>query len=82
METAAVQPIRNFDPGRGNTLGRALWLIEWLNERRFPFTTAQLATDMDASYRTALRWLEVAEGFALVDCDRSGSTWRWSARPE
>ena len=82
MKTAAVQPIRNVDPGRGNTLGRALWICDWLERRRFAFTPVQLAADMDASYRTALRWLEVAEGLGLVDCDRSRSTWRWLSRRE
>lgn len=74
-----AQP-RNPDPGRGNMLGRALWLSDWLRRQRRPFTAAQLAIEMEASYRTALRWLEVAEGVGLVDCDRSGTTWRWSPR--
>lgn len=72
-------PVRTADPGRGNTLGRALWLCDWLRQRRFPFTAAQLATAMEASKRTALRWLEVAEGVGLVECDRSRQPWRWRA---
>ena len=73
-------PVRTPDPGRGNTLGRALWLCDWLQQRRFPFTAAQLATAMEASKRTALRWLEVAESVGLVDCDRTGQPWRWRTR--
>lgn len=74
-----VDTAQSSDQGRGNMLGRALWLCDWLHGRRFPFTAAQLAADMEASKRTALRWLEVAEGVGLVDCDRSRPTWRWSA---
>lgn len=85
MKNATVRPISATpvpgpDPGRGNTLGRALWLCDWLQQRRFPFTAGQLAADMEASKRTALRWLAVAEGIGLVECDRSRSAWRWTAR--
>jgi len=34
-------------------------------------------TDPPTPFRTALRWLEVAEGVGLVDCDRSRPAWRW-----
>jgi len=70
-------PRRDPEFGRGNTLGRALWLCDWLARRRFPFTALELAHEMEASKRTALRWLEVAEGVGLVDCDRSRPAWRW-----
>ena len=84
METSAASARvqanpRNADLGRGNTLGRALWLCDWLRERRFPFTAGQLARDMEATKRTALRWLEVAEGLGLVQCDRTRPAWRWSS---
>lgn len=81
-QTISAPRIGDPDPdhGRGNTLGRALWLCDWLSHRRFPFTATQLAADMEASKRTALRWLAVAEGIGLVDCDRSRPTWRWTTR--
>lgn len=67
------------DRCRGNMIGRALWLTDWLRQQRLPFTARRLAEEMETSYRTALRWLEVAEGVGLVDCDRSKSCWHWTS---
>jgi hypothetical protein len=37
---------------------------------------------MEASTRTARRWLESCEASGLVECDRSGAGWRWRAVAE
>lgn len=67
-------------PSRGDHVGRALELIGWLRGRRAPFKSAQVAEVLGVSMRTAIRWLNVAEGHGLVESvrtDRDLRKWRW-----
>ena len=68
---------------RARAISDALRVISLFSEARVPLTTREAARELGLHYRTALRWLEAAEGAGIVEnVVREGSRpWRWALSP-